>query len=59
MMQYIEFTEDILKPLAKYEIGFKNGFTLSQFDPNVAGYYENQFPEGFPIDTLSSRFLAC
>ena len=57
-MQYIDFTEDILKPLSQHEIGFENGFALSQFDPNVAGYYENQFPEGFPIDTLSSRFLS-
>lgn len=57
-MQYIDFTEDILKPLSQHEIGFENGFALSQFDPNVAGYYENQFPEGFPIDTLSARFLS-
>lgn len=57
-MQYIDFTEDILKPLSQHEIGFENGFALSQFDPNVAGYYENQIPEGFPIDTLSARFLS-
>lgn len=48
-MQYIDFTEDILKPLSQHEIGFENGFALSQFDPNVAGYYENQFPKDFQL----------
>lgn len=57
-MQYIDFTENILQPSSETEVGFKNGFSLSSFDPNVAGYDESQFPEGFPLTNLSSRFLS-
>lgn len=57
-MQIIEYTEDILEDLSKFEMGFQNGFIISDFDPMTAKYEEELMPEMIDPQSLTSRFLS-